>query len=676
MGHITPPGRFPRCLLPAILVAVLVASAPLGARDETRVSASTDGASSAGPVSTLEQAIEQTLASAPAIRLAARQVEERRAIWLEQQGIFDDRLRFEGAYSLDRRDLIGARLQAEIDRRQLLEIAAGALELTGNQLLARLRAQNVGDRPVEIRSDCGEFEDRLVVETEDGSYILCRDISGNIRGLVLPEGTAGGLDLGELLDDDLLEGIGALIESGIATQIRSTADILLRTAEILRVQRARLGDVPEVIEQVRRDLQLVYERRLRSGLSVVPFLSTRAQEETFEGKPHDPNFGDSTVPTLFTSRAGIELRVPLGKNRGRRVVTAAERAAEAGYRAAEALYRHVLTEEVLSTVDAYWRLAAAQRRVGHLESSREMRRELLEITDLLIDSDELPPAERSRVVAQLAEARSDVADARRSWIAARRDLAEKIGIEPASLAETPVTTGKLPAGLGGELPLGEYLSSIPSQRHDLVAAQHSEEAAEILRGAAEANLRHQIDLSLDASYNVLHESFAQRAWDLGGLADAWSGEIAGPSYGFRLTWRIPLRNRAARGQLLQAESSLARNQIARTDLERTIRLQIGAVHRALSEARGELREVERTVAAQERVLGTSRTLYGEGELTLLDVLLTEEQLIAARLSRISAAERVALLEARLRFEAGRLFTADLDEGGTIRSWDLEVSEGG
>ncbi|MEO1369520.1 MAG: hypothetical protein AAFX50_20260, partial [Acidobacteriota bacterium] len=61
---------------------------------------------------------------------------------------------------------------------------------------------------------------------------------------------------------------------------------------------------------------------------------------------------------------------------------------------------------------------------------------------------------------------------------------------------------------------------------------------------------------------------------------------------------------------------------------------------------------------------------GGGEITLLDVLVTEEQLINAQLARVSAAERVAQLDAQLRFEAGQLFIARVDDDGTVLSWDL------
>ncbi|MEM1178881.1 MAG: TolC family protein [Acidobacteriota bacterium] len=643
----------------ALLIAGLVASP-----------ADAQSAGEPGPRLSLDQAVELTIANDPAIRSAAQDVEERRGQWLEQSGIFDNRFTLAGVYAYDRRELIGTRLQSEIDRRNLLEIAAGALELTGNQLLARLAEQNVGDRPIEIRTDCTEFEDRLIVTVDDGSYILCRDSSGNVAGLIFPAGVTSGLDLNELLDEDLIDGIGAGIEAGIAAQIRGAAEVILRTAEALRAQRARIGDVPEVIEQVQLEMRMAYEIRLRNGLTVAPFFSAIATEENFAGKPLDPDFGDSGVPNTFTGSAGLEVQIPLGKNRGRLAVTAAERAAEAGYRAAQAQYQHILSEEVLATVNAYWSLAAAQHRVRWLESSSQARRELLEVTDLLIKADEMAPADRGRASAQDSEARSDVAEARRALIAARLALAEQVGTLPETLADAPFADDALPEGIEDGQPLGSWLDALDSHRFDLQAAERASEAASILREAASENLRHQIDLSLNASYNVLHESFDQRAWDLEALSDAWGGDLTGPSYGFQLTWRIPLRNSAARGQLVQAESSLARNEIVRTDLERSIRLRVGAAHRALREAQAELRDVDRTLEAQRKVLETSKNLFGDGEITLLDVLVTEEQLISAQLSHVSAAERVAQLDAQLRFESGRLFKARVDDDGAVLSWDL------
>ncbi|MEM9557808.1 MAG: TolC family protein [Acidobacteriota bacterium] len=621
-----------------------------------------------GPPLTLEDAIERTLALDPEIRRAAEDVAERRGLWLEEGGLFDNRLQLELGYQLDRQQLIGEGLQREIERRQLLELSAGALELTGDQILARLAGQNVGDRPIEIRDQCDELaEDPLIVETETGSIVVCRGLGGQIAGLILPGGAAAGLDLNELLDDDLRAGVRRVIETGIATRLRTTADLLLRTADALRAQRARLGDLPEVVEQVRFDLRLAYEARLRSGLVASPFLAVMNTEENYEGKPHDPDLGDSRVPNLFTSEAGLELTMPLGKGRGRTAATAAERAAEAGLRAAEALALHVAAEQVLATTDAYWRVAAAQRRVAWQSASGTARTELLELTDLMIEGDELAPAERSLVAARTDQARADIAAARQAWVAARQQLALAIGL-PSSAPLPVAVDGALevsPKAADGALDAvpAEWLVEIETRRDDLRAARHAAEASRILLEAAELNLRHQIDLSLFGSYNVLHESFDERAWDFAGLVDAWEGEVAGPSYGFRIIWKVPLRNRAARGQLLQAEASMVRSAVTEDDLERSIRLQIQAAHRALGEARAELAEAERTVAAQRKVLDTSRSLFRAGEETMVDVLLTEEQLTAARLAQVAVAERVAILDAQLRFAAGRLEVPVVESAG-------------
>ncbi|MEM6793022.1 MAG: TolC family protein [Acidobacteriota bacterium] len=663
-----------KTLASRVLGAFLLSAALLAPWSRT---AEAQGAGEPAPSISLERAVELTLENDPAIRQALEEARARRGQWTEQSGIFDNRFTLESAYAFDRQELIGNRLRSEIDQRNLLVIAAGALELTGNQLLARLADQEVGDRPVEVRTDCGEFEDRLAVTTADGSFILCRDTLGNVSGLILPPGATGGLDINQLLDDDLTEAIGAGIEQNIAAQIRSTADLVLRTAEALRLQRARLGDVPEVVEQVSVDLRLAYEVRTRSGVTLAPFLTTMGMEDNYAGKPRDPDFGGSPVPGLFTGAAGLEVTIPLGKNRGRQTVTAAERAAEAGFRAAQAQYQHVLSEEVLRTVSAYWRLAAEQRRLRWLETSSLARQELLEAVDVLIEADERLPVDRHRASAQDAEARSDVAAARRDVIAARLALAAEIGTRPESLRDAPLASRELPRNDKAERAqpraLDAWLADLDARRFDLRAAERAQAAAAILREAAQENLRHEVDLSLNASYSVLHESFDQRAWDLEAHFDAWGGDLTGPSYGFRLTWRVPLRNRAARGQLTQAESSLARSRIARDDLERGIRLRVGAAHRALAEARAELRDVGLTVKAQAEVLETSRNLYGAGDLTLLDILLTEEQLISARLAEVAAAERVAQLEAQLRFEAGELFTARLgDEDSALLSWNLSA----
>ncbi len=437
--------------------------------------------------------------------------------------------------------------------------------------------------------------------------------------------------------------------------MRQIASLLRGSAEIFRIQRNRLGAMPEIEEALEFRFELGRRRQFRNGILLTSSVSLAGTEDNFRDKPLDPLFGDSLAPNTFRVSAGASLQVPLGKGRGKAATAGPEMSSAATLKAEQELVVHSASAEALAAVEAYWELAAAQERSRLLQRSVESRERIYQATLELIDADELPGSEVHRAAARLADGRSQLAEARREVINRRLELAEVMGGQVAELADAPLAGDILPEPPAEPIGTQVWVARGLSQRRDLRAATQTTLAGEILERTARANLRRQVDLAFTMSYTGFHESFDQRLYDLSGYREAAGGRFAGPSYGAGIRFRLPVRNSEAEGRLLQANASVWRSRVTEHEqLERSIRLRLHELSPALERSRAQVVELRETERQQERMLASTLDLFRLGDATLFDLLTTEEQLTQAGLEAVDATRDHAQLEARLRFEAGEL----------------------
>ena len=638
---------------PTLQLVALVISAALAAGAH-------QAAAAPEPAITLTEAVARTLRHDPAIRQAREVVAERRAALREASGTFDMTQMLDGHFAFDRQELYGNRWQSERNRRLRFEIASVALDRAADSIMSRL--PTAGSL---LLDECQLGQTEVVLYTPDDTRIIvCLNSDGNFGGLIFPGAAYSGAQLTAILRslkalDSVIDDLQQDYLEYFSDLMRILARQLRLAASALRIGRERLGPMPDEEQFLELDLVVGYQFRFRNGAALTSSLSFNGTEDNYAGKPLHPLFGDSLFPNAFTSALGMTLDVPLGKGRGRVAAAAPERAAEASLQAAEALYAHTAAERALATVGAYWQLAAAQERLRLYERSAATQEEILDNTRELVEADELVAADLERTRAQVAAVDGEVAGARRDLVTARLALVEAMGVGASHLDQAPLAADALPDGDGAaDFDPEDLVREAYAQRRDLAAARETVRAGTILTRAAEVNRRHQLDLSFSLSFNGLYESYSDRIYDFEGYYRALTGEVAGPSYGIKLRWGFPIGNNTARGRLVQAEASLARSEIVAADLRRLIRLRIRELAASHQRARAELQELRETLANLEKTLESSLELYRAGELTLIDTLLTEEQLTDARLAVVGLKSEIADLEAQLRFESGRLLAAE------------------
>lgn len=614
---------------------------------------------------TPESTVRTALSLDPEVALALAVVEERRGILKSEEGRFDPRFLADGDFFFDSRELIGARLEDERNRRLQLDLVSRALEETATGISGGLGGIGTPRSDLALGQQCEETANTIIIRTDDGRQtVICRDQLGNVVDVVLVGNSevTRMRDLLKLFNDPLRGDLGAGLEQEFRRQLTLVAFVIRATSITLREQFERLGVTPDVIEELSLELQLSHQLRFRNGSSVTTSLFLNSTEENFEDKPRDPAYGDSLVPNTFTSAAGFSYVVPLGRGGGVVSAGAPEAAAREQLAAALEQLAHESSLAAAGALDAYWEAAASLERRQVFAASETLLDRIVGETQQLVDGDQIARVEVDRAAARRAEARRQLALAEQDRREREAELVRQIGLSAMQLEGRSLELGALPRLRREAFSAEDWIARALARRHDLLAAERSVKAAEILARAAKADLRQRLDFSLNASYNALHESYQDRLYDFSGFQDAWDGKIAGPSYGFRLHWFLPIGNRAARGRSERAEAALSQTEVGAGDLRRTIRLRLRSLAGEAGELAARIGQLETAEAAQRSVVDAGFDLLENRQQSLLDSLVTESRLTSLRLDLVAARLELARLDTRLRFESGMLLEGSFAAG--------------
>jgi outer membrane protein TolC len=434
------------------------------------------------------------------------------------------------------------------------------------------------------------------------------------------------------------------------------------------------------------------EQPLRSGLRLGSTLRLSSEQEGFAGKPLDPAFGGRFTPVRFPSFFELNADVPLGKGRGAVTATATERAAQLSLESARETLRQQVAESLFRTVVAYVGLAAAEERAAALTASLERADTLTSLGDELIAADELAAVERGRVAGRAAIIREAYDRAVGTVITARRSLVEAMGVRVETFTDRPHAITALPAPSPDALPAADVLiAEARRERRDPRAAASLMRAARALSDGARADLRRTFTLNVRGGVSTFYESPFARFYpdeqqpvlsQLGyprvegpiGIprqtqapVDAWSPTGFGRI--FRGAWKpyamvslsvsFPFANRSARGRLEQTMAAVTTSEVDARELNRAIDTEVVRVRTSAAASAEVLQRRAETLARLQESYDATLQQLRNGDVTMLDLLLTEEQLTNELLLQASDRQVYATALARLRYETGTLASYQL-----------------
>lgn len=638
----------------------------------------------------LEEAVRLTLVHDPQIHIQRQETAAAMGRLQEATGFFDARVRALPEYSYTQNEIGEFQKGQEFFKREFLR------RLSEEMAKVTLALQDALQRNLLTPPQCPEGLDVIlltdnILERED---VLARTgLAVEDTVVVIPFDLAGdtadvlqicipALDLRARQETMLgfLSEINRIADLNLdnlfATSAQLPREILLLVRDISdavttrsRLAFDRLGSVPE--DEITKTLSINagFFKPLRSGLTVSLDLRLQSRERNFKDKPLDPGFGGEGIRNEFPSLATVSLVVPLGKGRGNVSAAAPERAARLSAIAEQDILRHTMSEEVFGTVLAYLNLDAAQQSLGLLEESSARQSRLVDLTRQLVEAGEIPTIELDRARARASAVAGVVAEGRRAVVTARLVLANAIGLEVDELANAPLASEAQQAVVDRALRADTFVRHAFSQRRDLTAVGGFRDASKVLAEAAKADLKRRFDLSLGGGFSTLYESPFFRVLpeeedppprttyvDYFAPAGYWRSVNGAwePFVKAELTFDIPFGNNVARGQLLQQQSSHTMSEIRLRDLERLIRQNVIEVVGSLQRAGEVLARRREAVTYYEQTLANALARYETGDISLVDMLLTEEELTREKTELVRANQLYLSLLARLKFEIGDL----------------------
>ena len=279
---------------------------------------------------------------------------------------------------------------------------------------------------------------------------------------------------------------------------------------------------------------------------------------------------------------------------------------------------------------AFFAALAAERRLALQRAIENLNGRVRDAASARVRAGESPAMEANLAEIRYGQSRKETIAAETEVIAARLELKRLLGMPPEQAIEP---SGEL-RGAARTVPLGEALTRALDRRPDLLAAK-----AELERVGAEQALTRRLRLP-----NPTLEGFYQTESERPGSPD----RIAGG--GLRIP--LPVFDRK-QGDLvaLAAQENQARHLVDAT--RRTVEKEVAEALREYEAARRTVEVFEHDVLARvEENFGFIETSYREGKISLLDLVVVENDLVQAQLSYVDSLTRFRTAEADVERAVG------------------------
>lgn len=597
---------------------------------------------------TLTEAVRTTLANDPNIRLEEQQTFNLRGVFQEQSGAFDPTLYGNASFDFTRSALTQSQISTEKKKRDNLQTDADTADAAGKQ------ADTTAKEYEALQNDPTGFRlsDAIAQAEVD---VLNQLIKGATK--------AG--------DADAIRDFTAARTAYISnsqSSYQTSRDEAFKVRDQKLTDLKNLGEIPKLTEEMtaRVDLQMLFP--YRDGVTAGLFANGSWDRNRYVDKPKDANFGGLGSEDMWNLGIGFSLDAFLLRGRGVEATGAFEKSARINWEASLLTLKQTTAASVLNTVSAYWALVAAEENVRTARQTFDLDTRRVDVTKALIEGDEIPRADISRVLASQSSDESQLRSAERSLWEARVTLALAMGISVRGEANAPLAADTFPAPLDEAALRAVDVRSLADgavdRRYDRQASLQLREAGGVLLVAARTDLRPRLDFHGKISANAIAET------SLANTADGWSV----PAFTLALDFQLPVGNNAAKGRLLQRDATYAQQSITATDLERNIRANVVQISRSLQATRVQLARAQEAVEAYGRTIDSENEKFRGGQSSLIDTITTQQLQTSALVAYTSARQQYATLVAQLRYETATL----LSEQGTmsyVRPQDLLVPPG-
>jgi outer membrane protein TolC len=314
-------------------------------------------------------------------------------------------------------------------------------------------------------------------------------------------------------------------------------------------------------------------------------------------------------------------------------------------RAAEHTLNFAAQQQALTTTSAYFQYVALGEQVGLLRNALAGAQRLVDETRVLVASDQRPRADLHQLEGNLANRTRAVLEAETDRSSAFFALRTAMGLS-AEGATPWATTSALPP----PAPVVDENSLIRlarERREDLSAARELLGAtAADLRGA-EWNTNPNLDVNGSVGFTGLLTKDG-----VGPFFAAAGSNIPGVNAGIGVSMELPFNNTARLADRDSKRAFVDQARIAEADIKRRVPIDTMSAVAELRLAEAALQASTQAVESLALALGDEQDRMHSGVGTVIDMILTEDRLISARLARTSNHLRYALARSRLLFTTG------------------------
>lgn len=421
-------------------------------------------------------------------------------------------------------------------------------------------------------------------------------------------------------------------DPAVVTTFRSTRTVSPTSSQLEGAQ---------TLSQLTQPLSFAYQQTLETGT---------IYNIGFSGNKRSTNSAFATVNPSINASLDFSVTQPLLRNFGSYVNRLQVMVAESRLKQSRFDLENQLLRLLAQAETIYWNVVDARENLRVNQESLRLAEALLKRSERELELGAISPLDifqpqQNRAIAEIAVTQSiyrlaQAVDALRQQIGA--DLDPDFRDMPIVLTE-PVVPGEAEEPIDKEMMVELALR----QRPDLKSALTSLDIDDLNYQSAKNLLRP--DLSLTMSYSAaglggtFFESLGGGAFRPipGGLGDALN-QVLGfnfPTYGFALSLRLPIRDRAAVANLADAAVSKRLNSLRARQVEQQIRLEVLNAVNNVESSRARLKLAQLSVDFAQKRLDAEQKKYDLGVTTIFFLLDAQNRLAEAQSQLVTEASQ-------------------------------------
>jgi outer membrane protein len=344
------------------------------------------------------------------------------------------------------------------------------------------------------------------------------------------------------------------------------------------------------------------------------------------------------------------------------------RIAKNSLRISDLAFKQQVITTVSQVISAYWDLVSYNENVKVMQQALALSQKLYEDNKKQVEIGTLAPIE-------IVRAESEVATNQQALVNAQTRVLQQETLIKNALSRTGVASPTISAAHiiptdRIQVPTTEHVRPVQDlvarafeNRPELAQSQISIESLKIGLEGTKQELRPSLDLQATLQNNGLAGQLAlptANPFFIGGFGTAMSQVFSRnfPNYSIGLQLSIPLRNRAARGDMVMDQVSLRQQEISQQRLINGIRVDVRNALIALEQAKASYEAAVKARTLAEEVLDAEQKKYALGASTIFFVIQYQRDLAQARSNEVAAESAYAKARVQLDQATGDTLTAN------------------